>query len=51
VGHAGTTVTEAVYRKELRPVLTDGADVMDRIFGTAGVRLPLGSPTPLQDRN
>lgn len=32
VGHAGTTVTEAVYRKELRPVLTDGAGVMDRIF-------------------
>jgi integrase len=36
VGHAGTTVTEAVYRKELRPVLTDGADVMDRIFGHRG---------------
>jgi integrase len=36
VGHAGTTVTEAVYRKELRPVLTDGADAMDRIFGHRG---------------
>jgi integrase len=36
VGHAGTTVTEAVYRKELRPVLTEGADVMDRIFGHRG---------------
>jgi integrase len=36
VGHAGTTVTEAVYRKELRPVLTEGADVMDRIFGHCG---------------
>jgi site-specific recombinase XerD len=33
VGHAGTTVTEAVYRMELRPVLTDGGDVMDRLFG------------------
>jgi integrase len=36
VGHAGSTVTEAVYRKELRPVLTDGADAMDRIFGHRG---------------
>jgi integrase len=36
VGHAGTTVTEAVYRKELRPVLTDGADAMDRIFRHRG---------------
>jgi hypothetical protein len=36
VGHAGTTVTETVYRKELRPVLTDGAGVMDRIFASQG---------------
>jgi integrase len=34
VGHAGTTVTEAVYRHELRPMLLDGATVMDRIFPT-----------------
>lgn len=32
VGHAGTVVTEAVYRKELRPVLTDGAEVIGIIF-------------------
>jgi integrase len=32
VGHAGTAVTEAVYRKELRPVLTDGAEVIGNIF-------------------
>lgn len=32
VGHAGTRVTEAVYRKELRPVLTEGAEVIDSIF-------------------
>jgi integrase len=31
-GHAGTSVTEAVYRHELRPVLLKGAMVMDRIF-------------------
>lgn len=32
VGHAGTTVTEAVYRHELRPVLLAGATMMDEIF-------------------
>jgi integrase len=32
VGHAGTTVTEQVYRKQIRPVIQDGAIAMDRIF-------------------
>lgn len=32
VGHSGTTVTELVYRKQIRPVVEDGAVVMDRIF-------------------
>ena len=32
VGHSGTSVTEAVYRKQIRPVITEGAEVMDRIF-------------------
>jgi integrase len=31
-GHTSTRTTELVYRKELRPVITTGADVMDRIF-------------------
>ncbi|GIH21475.1 site-specific integrase [Rugosimonospora africana] len=31
-GHAGTRVTEAVYRHQLRPVLLDGAVAMDQIF-------------------
>jgi integrase len=31
-GHAGTSVTEKVYRHELRPVLLTGAVAMDRIF-------------------
>lgn len=35
VGHSGTTVTELVYRKQIRPVVDDGATVMDRIFGHA----------------
>jgi integrase len=32
VGHSGTTTTETVYRKQIRPVLIEGADAMDRIF-------------------
>ena len=31
-GHSSTRTTELVYRKELRPALTSGAEVMDRIF-------------------
>lgn len=31
-GHAGTRVTQAVYRHQLRPVLLTGAVAMDRIF-------------------
>ncbi|MFC4948111.1 site-specific integrase [Pseudonocardia sp. GCM10023141] len=40
VGHSGTTVTEQVYRHQLRPVLEDGATAMDRIFpgGSHSVR-------------
>ena len=32
VGHSSTTTTETIYRKQIRPVLVHGADVMDRIF-------------------
>jgi integrase len=32
VGHSGTSVTEAVYRHELRPVLQTGAVVLDQLF-------------------
>jgi hypothetical protein len=32
VGHSGTTVTEEVYRKQIRPVIQTGAVAMDRIF-------------------
>jgi integrase len=31
-GHSSTRTTELVYRKELRPALSSGAEVMDRIF-------------------
>ena len=33
-GHSSTTVTETVYRHQLRPVITTGAEAMDQIFGT-----------------
>ena len=32
-GHSNTRTTEVVYRRELRPVLTTGAEAMDRLFG------------------
>jgi integrase len=32
VGHSSTLVTQTVYRHELRPVVTSGAEMMDRIF-------------------
>jgi integrase len=34
VGHSGTSVTELVYRKQIRPVVEDGAVTMDRLFPT-----------------
>ena len=33
VGHDRTSTTELVYRHEIRPALTQGAEVMDKIFG------------------
>ena len=33
IGHKSTTVTELVYRKQIRPVMQSGAEAMDRIFG------------------
>ncbi len=31
-GHSSSRTTEVVYRHELRPVITTGADVMDKMF-------------------
>ena len=33
VGHSGTTVTELVYRHQLKPVIQTRATVMDQLFG------------------
>ncbi len=35
-GHNRTATTELVYRHELRPVITIGAEVMDRILNSRG---------------
>jgi integrase len=46
VGHSGTTVTETVYRHEIRPALTTGATAMDQILiqKRTPARLPTGEP-------
>jgi hypothetical protein len=33
-GHQKTSTTEVVYRRELRPVIATGAEIMDRIFSS-----------------
>jgi hypothetical protein len=39
-GHASSRTTEVIYRRELRPVITTRAEVMDQIFRS---RQPRGS--------
>ena len=36
-GHSNTRTTEMVYRRELRPVLTTGAEAMDKLFSSPPV--------------
>lgn len=36
VGNSGTAVTEAVYRKQIRPVIEQAARAMDRVVPAAG---------------
>jgi hypothetical protein len=31
-GHSSSRTTEVVYRRELLPILTNGAEAMDRLF-------------------
>jgi len=44
MGHSGTTVTESVYRHEIRPALTTGATAMNRSSAGSGPDRP--SPPP-----
>ena len=32
VGHSSASTTELAYRKELRPVIMEGADIMGELF-------------------
>ena len=32
MGHSSSNVTETVYRHQIRPVITVGAEAMDKIF-------------------
>jgi integrase len=41
MGHSGATVTETVYRHQIRPVLEAGAQAMDRIFPSDGGSAPV----------
>ncbi len=44
VGHSSTTVTETVYRTELRPVIRSGADAMDKLFPGSAPQAPAQAP-------
>jgi integrase len=37
VGHSGTSITEQVYRHQIRPVVQEAATEMDRIFPDGGL--------------
>jgi Phage integrase family len=41
VGHSGTATTETVYRRQIRPVIVHGADVMDRIRYPGDIGVPV----------
>ncbi len=56
VGHASTAVTEEVYRHQLKPVITKGAETMNTIFNQHNQAKsamksgsPFGSRRPDQD--
>jgi integrase len=47
-GHSSTRTTEVVYRRQLRPVITGGAQTLDRLLGqTATARAT--APRPRSD--
>lgn len=54
VGRAGTAVTGKVYRHQLRPVITQGAETMNTLFAQSrpaqSAWLPVWLPKTLQHR-
>jgi integrase len=51
VGHGSTVITETVYRKELRPVLTRGAEAMDVVFMPRAEDVPIDRQLDRHDTN
>ncbi|WP_030304167.1 site-specific integrase [Streptomyces katrae] len=45
VGHSGSSTTEQVYRKQLRPVIAEGAEAMDEIFSGGEGAAPISPGT------
>ena len=43
--HSGTATTETIYRKQIRPVIIGGAEVMDRL--SPGIPQKLGRMPPV----
>ena len=43
-GHASSRTTEVIYRRELHPVITTGAEVMDQTFGSKRRRTITATP-------
>ena len=50
-GHSNTRTTEVVYRRELRPVLTTGAEAMDRLFPNSSAPVASSRRRPTASRN
>ena len=52
VGHTGgSAVTETIYRKQLRPVIEDGATVMDSVFARRATSQPRTTSTGTSTRH
>jgi integrase len=49
-GHASSRTTEVIYRRELRPVITTGAEVMDQIFRPKQPSVPIAGGGPMTER-
>jgi integrase len=49
VGHKGTLVTERVYRHQLKPVITKGAETMNTVFSKQKAASAQQAPTAQEE--
>jgi integrase len=49
VGHKGTSVTERVYRHQLKPVITKGAETMNTVFSKQNAASAQQAPTAQEE--